>query len=427
MGAFLWDGIGTILFLLVAGGLVLRWLSACGVSMPRAFAEPVPKRLGEAVSRQALWRVFGAALLFRLLYALAGLFLYNALSGVSLGVLDIPALWSRWDAPHYIKLVELGYDGYRENGQPLFLVFFPLYVWIVRGVRLLISDTALAGMLVSFVCFGWGCTYLYRLTCEEYGSKIAKRALILLCAFPFSFFFGGIMTESLFLLTTTAGLYHIRRHQWGRAALWGVAAALTRMQGVILVGAAVAELCNEVRPFAVKGEERRHAVCAVLKKLPLLCVPVLGSVGYLILNWSVTGNPFAFTVMQEHWSQGFMWFPQVLRYLAKNAVGWYNVTTRWEMWIPELLLFVLFAILFWRSRNKHRSMFTLYGFVYFTLNYCLSWLLSAGRYLSCGVPFYLFGATELEGKPKLTAGVVVGMFTLQAFFLYRYFCWGQVM
>lgn len=423
----LWDGIWTALFLLVAGDLVLRWLAGCGVSLPSAFGTSLPRPSESVVNRETLWRVFVGALVFRLLYAVAGLFLYNALSGSHLGIAEIPALWSRWDAPHYIKLAELGYDGYRENGQPLFLVFFPLYVWIVRGVRVLIPDTALAGMVVSAVCFGWACTYLYRLTAEEYGERRAKLALILLCAFPFSFFFGGIMTESLFLLTTTAALYHIRRHRLGRAALWGIAAALTRMQGVILVGAAIAELCNAEKPFARKGAERWETWKRIGKRIPLLCAPILGSLCYLLLNASVTGNPFAFTEMQKHWSQGFLWFPRVLSYLVKNAVSWYNVTTRWEMWIPEVVLFPIFAALLWFSRKKHRSMFTLYGFVYLILNYCLSWLLSAGRYLSCGVPFLLFGAEKLENRHKLTAVLVTGMAVLQWVLLYRYFCWGQVM
>lgn len=122
-----------------------------------------------------------------------------------------------------------------------------------------------------------------------------------------------------------------------------------------------------------------------------------------------------------------MWFSKVLTYLIKNAISWYNPVTRWEMWIPEAVLFPIFALLLWRSWKKHRSMFTLYGFVYFILNYCLSWLLSAGRYLSCGVPFFLFGAEELEGHPKLTAGLIVGMGILQCAFLSRYLCWGQVM
>lgn len=422
-----WDLAATAVFMLGFGALVLRWLAASGLTLPAPFSDPLPQRTGREPDRRTLLRVFGAALLFRCAFALGSLLLYNLLSGSALGLGDLPGLWARWDAPHYIKLVELGYGGYIEDGQPLFLVFYPLYVWLTRLVRLVVPSTGWAGLLVSALCFAWGCVYLYRLAAEEYGEKTARRALALLAAYPFSFFFGGIMTESLFLLTTTAGLYHIRRRQWGRAAVWGILAAMARMQGVLLVGAAVAELCNAARPFALRGAERKRALLDMGKKLPLLCAPVLGSLAYLALNAHVTGDPFAFTKMQAHWSQGFQWFPGVLRYLAENAFTWPRISTRWEMWLPELALFPVGAFLLRRGWKKHRSMFTLYGTVYFILNYCLSWLLSAGRYLSCGVPLFFIAADELEDRPKRTAAILTVMAVLQAAFLYRYFCWGQVM
>lgn len=422
-----WNVGATAVFLAGFGALALRWLWASGLKTPALFAVPLPERRGSSPTGGELWKVFGLAILFRCAVALGSLLLYNTLTGNGLGLGELAGLWTRWDAPHYVKLVELGYGGYVEEGQPLFLVFYPLYVWIVRAFRLLIPHTAAAGMAVSFLCFGWGSVYFYRLGCEEYGPVVARRSLYLLWAFPFAFFFGGIMTESLFLLTTAAGLWHIRNHRWGRFALWGILAAMTRMVGLILIGAAIAELVNDVKPFALPREERGRGLLEIGKRLPLLCAPVVGSLVYFGLNWSVTGDPFAFTVMQQHWSQGFMWFPQVLSYLAKNAFGWYHVLTRWEMWIPELVLFPLFALLLWKTWKKHKSMFTLYGFVYLILNYCLSWLLSAGRYLSCDLPCFYFLADELEGTPRRRLALMLLMGTLQCWFLFRYLCWGQVM
>ncbi|MEA4956005.1 MAG: mannosyltransferase family protein [Pseudoflavonifractor sp.] len=425
--AVLWNVAATLMFLLAAGALTLRWLASCGARVPAPFSDPLPVRRGERPARLSLWKIFAAALLFRFAVALGSLILYNTLSGTTLSLADLPQLWCRWDAPHYVRLAELGYGGYLEDGQPLFLVFFPLYVWLMRALMVVFGHAALAGMAVSFLSFAWGCVYLYRLGCEEYGPRTAWRSLLLLSLYPFSFFFVGIMTESLFFLTTTAGLYSIRRHAWGKAAIWGVLAALTRMQGVILIGAAVAELGSELRPLARTGPDRRRAFAELGKKLPLLCAPALGSLAYLALNASVTGDAFAFTRMQKHWSQGFRWFSEVLAYLARNAMTWPKISSRLEMWIPELLLFPVFALLLWKSWKKHRSMLTLYGFVYFILNYCLSWLLSAGRYLSCAVPCFLFAADELAGKPRRTAALLAGMAVLQAVFLYRYLCWGQVM
>lgn len=423
----LWNLAATVAFLGAAGALILRWLAQGGVALPSPFSDPLPERRGEISGPETWGKVFMAALLFRLVAGLGSVVLYDLLSGAGVSLSGLPGLWERWDAPHYIHLVELGYGGYIEDGKPLFLVFFPLYVWLTRAVKVVISDTALAGMLVSWVCFAWGNVYLYRLISEEYGGRMARRSLLLLWVFPFSFFFGGIMTESLFLLTTTAGLYHIRQHQWGRAGAWGILAAMTRMQGVLLIGAACAELWCEVKPLVGEKGEKSGAFREMGKRLPLLLTPMLGSGVYFGLNQYVAGDPFAFAEMQEHWSQGFLWFPEVLGYLVKNALTWPKLSTRWEMWIPELVLFPVFAWLLRKSWKKHRSMFTLYAFVYFILNYCLSWLLSAGRYLSCGVPFCFFAAEELEGKPKLTAVLVGSMAVLQCVFCYRYLCWGQVM
>lgn len=422
-----WDLAATGGFLLAFGALVLRWFAQGGADLPRPFSDALPFRRGMVPDAATLGKVFLAALIFRAGAAFGSLALYNGVSGAGLSLAELPQLWARWDAPHYIHLAEWGYSGYIEDGKPLFLVFFPLYVWLIRAAAWILPNTAVAGMLVSGICFAGGNVYLYRLAAEEYGDRIARRTLLLLWTFPFSFFFGGIMTESLFFLTTSAGLYRIYRHQWGRAAAWGILASLTRMQGVLLIGAACAEIFCQVKPLAKRGEERREAFRVVGIRLPLLMAPVLGCAIYFGLNFYVTGKPFAFIEMQEHWSQGFMWFPEVLAYLAHNAFTWHSVTTRWEMWIPELALFVLFALLLWRSWKKHRSMFTLYGFVYFILNYCLSWLLSAGRYLSCAIPCFFFAADELEGKPKLTVALVAGMAVLQCVFCYRYFCWGQVM
>ena len=310
----------------------------CPGAFFRSAARPERREAGPDDAREGLL----AALLFRCAAALGSLVLYNVWSGAALGLAELPELWCRWDAPHYVKLAELGYGGYLEGGQPL-------YVWLMRILTVVFGHAALAGMTVSFLCFAWGCVYLYRLGCEEYGPRTARRALLLLACYPFSFFFGGIMTESLFFLTTAAGLYSIRRHAWGRAAIWGILAAMTRMQGVILIGAAVAELGSELRPLARTGLARRQAFGVLGRKLPLLCAPALGSLVYLALNFFVAGDAFAFTRMQEHWSQGFQWFSEVLVYLARNAMTWPKLSTRWEMWIPELVLFPVVALLLWKN------------------------------------------------------------------------------
>ena len=236
--------------------LLLRWLGRAGLPVPAA--APTSASNGCEVGRREAAEVFAAALLFRLavflaVAALACLVLYRG-TGLSWAT-DI---WKKWDAWHYVGLAELGYTGYWEDGRPLFLVFFPLYPWLVRLVCPLTGhNTMAAGLMVSFLCYSAGCVYLYRLAAWELGKGAARRTVLFLSLFPYAFFFGGVMTEGLFLLTTAAALWHIRRHRWWRAGMWGVLAAMTRMHGLLLIGAAGAELVESLGKFDGRAILRR--------------------------------------------------------------------------------------------------------------------------------------------------------------------------
>ena len=387
----LWTVLVSGLVIALGLALVLRWLGAAGLPVP------LYRRASDSarcpVSRDESVRVFLLALLFRLvIFVVVGLFTCLVLYPDS-GPDAALWIWKRWDALHYVNLAELGYSGYMEDGKHLFLVFFPLYPWLMRLVSALTGNTMAAGLLISFLCYAGGCVYLYKLTAWELGRRAARRAVLFLSVFPYAFFFGGIMTESLFLLTTAAGLWYIRRHRWWLAGAIGILAAMTRMHGILLVGAAAAELVEKRGGFDWKEIGRR---------LPALLLPVLGTLVYLLLNWQVAGDPFAFTVMQEHWSQGFCWISDTLWYVLQNALSYPTEAVRYQLWIPTILLFPIFFALAVYARKRFRSMYTLYGFVYLVLNYSLSWLLSAGRYLSCALPFFLFAAALTERRRWLT-------------------------
>ena len=378
--------------------LVLRWLGRAGVPVPLA-AKGLAAKGYMSDSRECV-KVFAVTFAFRilifLLVGLAACFILYPGSGPDAFLW----IWKRWDGLHYVNLAELGYSGYVEDGKNLFLVFFPLYPWLMRVVSLITGNTMAAGLLLSFMCYGAGCVFLYKLAAFELGRGGAVRTVLFLSVYPYAFFFGGIMTESLFLLTTAAGLWYIRRHRWWLAGMWGLLAAMTRMHGVLLIGAAAAELVEHLGRFDWK---------AIVRRLPALILPAVGTLVYLALNWSVTGNPFAFTVMQQHWSQGFCPIADTLWYVLQNALSYPTELVRYQIWVPTILLFpVFFALLVW-ARNKFRSMYTLYGFVYLVLNYSLSWLLSAGRYLSCALPFFLFAAALTRGRPRLTAVLAAAM------------------
>ncbi|MEQ2455164.1 glycosyltransferase family 39 protein [Flavonifractor hominis] len=396
--------------------LVSRWLSTAGVPMPiRAIR--VPECKTEIPARETA-EVFGAALLFRLAIFVGLTVLFCVILYPGSGLDTAIQLWKKWDAWHYINLAELGYYGYTEEGQHLFVVFFPLYPWLVRLVSSITGNTMVAGLSVSFLCYAGGCVYFYRLVAWDYGRPAARRALLFLSVFPYAFFFGGVMTESLFFLTTAGALWYIRRHKWLPAGILGMLAAMTRMHGLLLIGAAAAELVENMGRLDWK---------VILRRLPTLLLPALGTLVYLWLNASVTGDPFGFVQMQEHWSQGFCWISDTLWYVLQNAISFHTPEVRYEIWIPTILLFPLFFGLLVGACRRFRSMYTLYGFVYLILNYSLSWLLSAGRYLSCALPFFLFAAVWTEKRPVVTAVLTAAMAGGFLINLFLYLSGGQIM
>ena len=382
------------------------------------------QKLLPADTKESERRVFVCALALR-----AGMFLACAACvALHSGDLSLQTLLhqlTRWDSPHYVNLVERGYAGYMENGQHLFLVFYPLYVWLTRAVCLLVPNTILAGMAVSWVCFAWGCRYVYRLAARLFGPAVGKDAVLYLSFFPFSFFFGTVMTEGLFLLTTAAACCCALEEKWLPFALWGALAAMTRMTGVLVLIPAGYVVLR--RTEVLKQPDLPH-LKALLGKNPLLLAPLLGTGVYLLLNWQVDGDPFAFVRHQAHWHQGGMWIGGVLRYVAENALGSLDQSIGWAIWLPELLLFAaFFAVLTAGAVKKLHAGLLAFGFCYLVANYSLSWLLSAGRYLSCGFMLFILLAALLEKHPHLRRALLGAEAVGLGVYLFAWLSGAQIM
>ncbi len=370
-------------------------------------------------TRRDLVKVFYFAVLFRL-FMLLVMFLCSMLSGDE-GLSGFPGKFTHWDCKHYINLTEQGYTRYIEDGRHLFLVFYPLYVWASRLVRLIIPNTIISGLTVSILSYALGCCYVYRIACERLGRDAARDSLLLLSLYPFSFFYGTIMTEGLFLLTTSAACYYASKRRWLLYGLWGALAALTRMTGILVIVPAVVELISEYWPLEKPVQ--------FIKRLPAMAMPLLGALGYLLLNWRVDGDPFAFRAHQAHWFQGGMWISKVLRYLWDYLMGNINTSNGFAVWLPEIVLFIVFftiIALSVRDKNIPPSMLA-YAFCCLIANYSLSWLLSAGRYLSVCFPAFIFGAALMKDRPKLKQGVYIMEAVLLGVYFYAYLNGAQVM
>ena len=411
--------------------VVYRCLAAWGLRAPGSLARhAVEEGPPAAQGLQPGWKIFLLGAGSRVGLLLAGMAAAMLLSEGGLTWEGAFQQLQRWDAAHYIRLIEEGYQGYTENGQHLFLVFFPGYVWAARLLRLVIPSTALAGTALSCLCYGGACCYLYRLAGEAYNGRVARDALLYMSLFPFSFFSGLVMTEGLFLLATTGACWYAWRGKWLAFGLFGALAALTRMTGLLVIAVGVIRLLEAYRPLEPPvGKSLGRCWKPLLLRLPLTLLPAAGTLLYLLLNLWVDGDPFAFASHQEHWHQGYLWISQVVEYIGRYLGDNLGSSFGWAVWAPALALFVVgLALLYWAAlRRGHPAGLLAYGFCFFVATYSLSWLLSAGRYLSTCFVLFLFLAKLTQRRPALRAALLGGEGVLLGVYLCAFLAGAQVM
>lgn len=202
-------------------------------------------------------------------------------------------IWNRWDASHYLNIAQ---NGYTAVGEDRFLiVFFPLYPALVDLFHIVFRDYLLSAFIVSGLAtlvLGLAFRQLVRL---DHSEKTAQLAVVFLFIFPTSYFLHIPYTESLFLAITISCFLAARKRMWLVVGILGAVACLTRINGLVLVPALAFEVWAEYRER--RKPDRRW--------LFLLLIP-LGFLGYLGLNYVVTGDAAQFMVYQrEHWNRYF--------------------------------------------------------------------------------------------------------------------------
>jgi len=212
--------------------------------------------------------------------------------------------WDRWDGPHYTDIAIFGYmaddpgnlfyPGYRQDfpgDVDLYIVFFPLFPWLVAGVNAVVGVPLVSAFVVATAASALVAPVLYRLVSVDLGHRIALKAAAFLLVFPTAYFLHIGYTESLFLALAFGSMWLARTGRWWGAGLVGALAALTRVNGLVLVPALAVEAWLQWR------EHRRIQVSWLA-----IGLVVVGFGIYLWLNWSVYGDPLAFSEIQrDHW------------------------------------------------------------------------------------------------------------------------------
>ncbi len=204
---------------------------------------------------------------------------------ISLSSNPLLNVWGRWDATHYIDIATHGYFGTD-------MAFFPLYPGLIALLGRLTGNHVVAGLLVSNTAFFCGLYYLYKLVEEYYDRGVAHRAIFYISIFPTAIFFSAVYTESLFFALTVAAFYYIRKQQWVAAGLIGFFAALTRVEGVLLIAPMFIEMLAQAKQ-ATNWLSRIFALAATSSGLAC----------YMAYLWVLQGDPLFFSHVQSHWDR----------------------------------------------------------------------------------------------------------------------------
>ncbi len=205
-------------------------------------------------------------------------------------------VWQRWDACWYTKIATFGYEA-GENS----VAFFPLFPLLTGVVgRLLLGAMALGGLVVAGVAYVAAMTGLRRLVALDFDDEAGLATVVAISIFPTAFFFFAPFTESLFLATAVWAILGARRRSWTIAAVAGLLAALTRIQGVFLVLPLGWEALMYWRDRGwASGGRSSPSAGSVLRPTVAALAPAVGFVAFVVFSSIVAGRTPLDT--QEAW------------------------------------------------------------------------------------------------------------------------------
>lgn len=326
-------------------------------------------------------------------------------------------VWANFDGVHYLGIAR---EGYHDIDR----AFFPLYPFLVRFVSsVTINNIFITGFILSQLFFIGGVLICHKVLKEVFHLEHRFRFLMLLLAYPTSFFFSAVYTESLFFFLIVASLYLMYKKTYRLLFFVLVCASLTRIQGVFLVLPLFFSLYDQRISF-------KKNLWNIFTTHPIIFSPFLGIFMYMMYLFFATGNPMYFLTVQSsfgaHRSSEVILLPQVFfRYVRIFMTASFNF--QYAIAVVEFVLFTVALILtgihtYWSIKKKAMkecgiALFSLANLILPTLTGTLS---STPRYSLFALSIFF-----VLSKVKLTTFyVVLGIFVLFQCILLAFFAQG---
>ncbi len=334
--------------------------------------------------------------------------------------LSLTAWAGNWDGGWYQSIVNSGYVAGVPTQQAN-LAFFPLYpllVWFVSKITQL--PVVWAGMAVSSVSFTVALVVLHKFVSQRWNAQTARWIIFLLAFNPFSFYFGMMYTESLFLLCAAGTLWYVHKKDWWLAALMTGLASGTRSVGVALAMYVLASWLWHIKMgWQVKGPPKKSFVVVPTKifmgKLPdrtpskpnaltllkIMSIATLSFSGLILFSlylWQHTGDPIAYRHAQEFWpgrggasnimaELAYLWEHKVINLEYALMLMWYGAT---------LVAFGGVVLLL----KMREYLLALYATIALSLPLVFGTATAMTRYMLIAVPIFIAYAAVLARRPR---------------------------
>lgn len=287
---------------------------------------------------------------------------------ITLDTGNIFNVWVRWDGPHYIDIAQNGYQSFGD--QSLWIVFYPLYPFLIKLSNFLINDLAVSSVLVSFIFSFSASILLFELTLLDFSKKTATLAVWFLNIYPTSYFLQASYTESLFLTMSLASIYFVRKNQLVISAVAGLSSSLTRINGMLLI------------PLILMETKK------LTKSLPVIALILTGFVIYLMINYFYFGDLFYYIKpLTSFWYKHFDW-PWNGIFNGLQSIQNYTdeVLVTYFFEFVSIIFILILTIFVYLQIRKSYAIYMLTNLVLFTST---SFILSTPRYSIILFPIFI--------------------------------------
>jgi phage gp46-like protein len=361
-----------------------------------------------------------AFLVFRVVtevVAMLSLYGTHALQIVQQSPGSLFAVWNRWDTGWYLDIARMGYAGsshvlvapgvYQDGA-----AFSPLYPALVRGTTdALRVGPETAAALVGGVALVFALIGMHKLAHRELGSRGAILALILLLAFPASFFLSALYPEPLLLACLVWCFLAARTRHWWAATFFAGAAVLTKTYTIVLIVPLAIEYMS-ARSWSLR-RVRADAVAVVAG-------PALAAATLVLYMQVRLGDGLRFLHAEAGWGHELSgpWtsVSNAVSNVGDSAMP-FNARLLAGFDVAAPFALATAAVYLWRKGWRSYAAFTMLAALVFVLSGVVR---SDGRYALTVFPIFIAAAMLLRKHPAITAAAVTGSCVLGGYFLHEF-------